>query len=296
MSKIMVVDDADDIRRLLEKRLGAAGYQVISFPSAVSALPEVTREDPDLILLDVNMPEMDGWEACRRLSKDNPEVPVIFLTAQGDVENRLAGFEVGARDYIVKPFHPAELLARVKAVIREKSATEAAEKRAETLEIMAITDALTGVSNRRYFDMRYPEELERAARYGFDLSCLMIDIDHFKSINDTYGHATGDIVIREVAAVIKSKMRSIDFVARYGGEEFCALLPETDIGAALHIAERIRDAIEALDLGDSRPRVTASLGAAAGVTDDLVENADKALYEAKRRGRNRVEQWSGARA
>jgi diguanylate cyclase (GGDEF)-like protein len=292
----MVVDDADDIRRLLEKRLGAAGYQVVSYASAVLALPEVVREDPDLILLDVNMPELDGWEACRLLSQSNPDVPVIFLTAQGDVENRLTGFEAGARDYIVKPFHPAELLARVKAVIRERSATEAAEKRAETLEIMAITDALTGVANRRYFEIRYPEELERAARYGFDLSCLMIDIDHFKSINDTYGHATGDVVIREVAAVIKRAMRSIDFIARYGGEEFCALLPETDIAAALNIAERIREAIEAVDLGDGRPRVTASLGAAAGVTNGLVENADKALYDAKRRGRNRVEQWSGIRA
>ncbi len=293
MSRIMVIDDEEMIRRLLEKRLRAAGYEVHAYDGAVAALPEIERVRPDLILLDVNMPVMDGTEACRRITESHPGIPVIFLTARGDVEDRVTGFEAGGRDYILKPFHVAELLARVQTALREKAAKEAAERRAETFEILAITDPLTGVSNRRYFDMRFSEEIERAKRYGSDLSCLMIDIDNFKSINDTYGHAAGDRVLVEVAAVVKGRMRTTDFVARFGGEEFVVLLPETDIAAAATIADRIRQQIAETDLGPGLPRVTASFGAAAGAARELLENADKALYEAKARGKNRVESFTG---
>ncbi len=287
--RIMVVDDEADIRRLLEKRLVAAGYEVTAFPSAVEAIPQVGSLLPDVILLDVNMPEMDGWEACRRITAEHADIPIIFLTAQSDTEDRLAGFDAGARDYVSKPFSTAELLARIKATMREKQAREAEARRAETFEILAITDPLTGVSNRRYFDKVYAEELQRAMRDHFEVSCLMIDIDKFKSVNDTYGHAVGDIVIAAVAAILKANVRSIDILARYGGEEFIAILHKSDITDGLQVAERIRAAVEALELGPDKPRITTSVGVASGSSEHLIEQADKALYEAKRKGRNRVE-------
>lgn len=295
MHKVMVVDDEADVRKLIEKRLGAAGYKVVTFASAIDALPAIAIEDPDIILMDVNMPSMDGLEACRRITSDHPSIPVLFLTAQSDIDNRVQGFEAGGRDYIPKPFAPAELLARLKATLREKLAKEAADRRAETFEILAITDSLTGLSNRRYFEKVYEEELQRARRDHQEISCLMIDIDNFKSVNDTYGHAAGDLVIKEVARAIRATTRAIDLVARYGGEEFIAILHNTDWKGAMLIAERIRAAVELADHGESMPRATVSVGVSSGPTEEMILDADKALYEAKRKGRNRVERWVARR-
>jgi len=295
MSKVMVVDDEEDGRRLLTKRLSAAGYTVVSYSSAIEALSALDVEDPDIILMDVNMPTMDGTEACRRITASHPSIPVLFVTARGDVEDRVTGFEAGGRDYISKPFETAELLARLKATLREKSARQAADRRAETFEILAITDALTGLSNRRYFDKSLAHETERAMRDNYEISCLMMDIDKFKSINDTFGHATGDVVITEIAKILKASTRSIDLLARYGGEEFISVLHNTDWTGAMLIAERIRAAVEAADFGPGLPRATISIGVSTGPSEEMLINADKALYEAKRKGRNRVERWHSRR-
>lgn len=289
MAKIMVVDDTDEARILMRKRLKAAGYEVAEFAAAAPALAAMAETRPDLILMDVNMPEMGGMEACRLLTDAHPGVPVIFLTAQGDADIKVQGLDAGGRDYVVKGTPAAELLARIKSALREKAARNEAEKRAETFKVMAITDALTGLANRRYFELRVGEEQARAERYGLELTCLMIDIDRFKSINDTYGHGVGDMVIAEVARVIRDNTRTVDIAARYGGEEFVVILPETGLDRAVTIGERIRDTVEKMDLGEGKPRVTTSVGVASGIGADLVENADKALYEAKRGGRNRVE-------
>ncbi|MBL4889355.1 MAG: diguanylate cyclase [Candidatus Lindowbacteria bacterium] len=294
MKKIMVVDDEDDIRRLLRKRLNAAKYEVVDFASAVDAIEAIDKEDPDLVLMDINMPEMDGFEACKKITSAHPEIPVLFLSARADVDDKLIGFEAGGRDYLSKPFSPAELIARVKATIREKEAKEAVQKKADNFEVLAITDALTGVANRRYFDERFKEELKRAIRYGFDISAAMLDIDNFKLVNDTYGHAIGDEVIIEVVNCMKLNVRAVDLIARYGGEEFVILLPQTDLSESIGTAERIRAAVENLKLGEGRPeKVTASIGVATAAVDKLIVNADAALYDAKRGGRNRVCKWQG---
>lgn len=291
MARILVVDDTEEARRLLEKRLKAAGYEVSGHDGAASALAEIEQVRPDLVLMDVNMPGMDGLEATRRIAERDPGLPVIFLSAMGHDEARLQGLEAGGRDYIVKGSPAAEVLLRVKKALQEKQAREAAERRAEAFERLAITDGLTDLANRRYFEMRYEEEVQRAVRYGLSLSCLMLDVDRFKSINDTFGHATGDEVLVEVARLVRAGTRSVDLAARYGGEEFVVLLPETDLARAQAIAERIRASVEALRLGEGRPEVTISIGAASGASRELVEQADRALYEAKHRGRNRVETW-----
>lgn len=291
MARIMIVDDTDEARRLLEKRLIGAGYEVSGFGGAQAALEAIAKAPPDLVLMDVNMPGMDGMEATRRIVELQPNLPVIFLSALGHDEAKLQGLEAGGRDYIVKGSSAAEILIRVKKALQEKQAREAAERRAENFERLAITDPLTELANRRYFELRYDEEVQRATRYGLNLSCLMIDIDKFKSINDTYGHTTGDEVIIAVAQAIRISTRSVDLPARFGGEEFVVLLPETELERALTIAERIRASVEAIALGEGRPRVTTSVGVSSGVGPELLENADKALYEAKRRGRNRVEKW-----
>lgn len=286
--KIMVVDDEADIRRLITKRLTAAKYDVVSYPTAVEALKVLQEEAPDLVLMDVNMPEMDGFEACKRFTEMVPSLPVLFVSARGDVDDKIIAFESGGRDYIPKPFSPAELVARVKATLREKSLKDAAQKKAETFEILAITDPLTGIANRRYFDERLKEELGRSRRYNSDLSCAMVDIDNFKAVNDTYGHAVGDRVIVEVVNAIRQSIRAVDMPARYGGEEFVILLPQTDLSEATLLGERIRRSVEEIRLGPGMPNISVSIGVAMGSEKDLVENADKGLYQAKRAGKNRV--------
>ncbi|RMH59465.1 MAG: diguanylate cyclase [Candidatus Hydrogenedentota bacterium] len=296
VEKIMIVDDQSDVRILARKRLQRhGGYQTCEFSDAASALEAFERENPDLVLLDVNMPGVDGMEACRIMKERFPDVPILFLTARGDVEDRIRGLELGASDYIPKPFDPGELLARVRAALREAGArkkekvrAEQEKARAERMEKMAIRDPLTDVFNRRYFEKRIEEEIARAYRYGFDISCMMMDIDNFKSINDRYGHPVGDEVLKKVAAAVKRAVRAVDILARYGGEEFAVILPETDLSEARMIAERVRAAVEKIDLGEEYPRVTVSIGVAAGAFHELVTRADQALYDAKRAGKNRV--------
>lgn len=291
MARIMVVDDTDEARRLLEKRLAAAGYEVTGFSGAAKALEALETVRPDLVLMDVNMPGMDGLEATRLLTARAPEIPVIFLSAMGHDEARLDGLEAGGRDYIVKGSPAAEVLLRVKKAIAEKEAREAAERKAEIYQHLAITDPLTELANRRYFDLRFEEERMRASRYGLLLSVLVLDVDHFKSVNDTHGHAIGDEVLVGVARVLRETTRTVDLVARFGGEEFVVLLPETGLEGAAGIGERIRAAVETREMGAGRLRVTVSVGAASGHDPAILVHADKALYEAKRTGRNRVVTW-----
>lgn len=287
----MVVDDDEMIRKLLDKRLKASGFEVNLFESAVAALPEVSEIKPDLIIMDVNMPGKDGYSACKEVSRDFPEIPVIFLTASGGVEDKIIGFESGGQDYISKPFHFEELLARINVALKLNEKRIKAVRDAEAYKNLSITDPLTQVSNRRYFDIKFKEELERASRTGYLLSCLMIDIDKFKKINDTYGHQTGDEVLKKVAATIKESIRAVDFVSRYGGEEFIVILSQTDLNGAAQMAERIRIAISNIKLPPIE-KITASIGAATGNSKEIVSNADSALYKAKQNGRNRVEKYS----
>jgi two-component system, cell cycle response regulator len=286
---ILVVDDDPALRELIAVQLENAGYQTVRASDGEEALRLATEHEPDVIVLDVSMRGLDGYAVCRSLQeRDSSAPPVIFLTAQAHTSARVEGLDSGAVDYVVKPFDAAELAARVRVALRTKARTEA-------LAAAASTDGLTGLPNRRRLDERAAEAIAVAERYGRSLACLMIDIDHFKLINDTYGHAAGDDVLRETARRLCSVCRSADFVGRYGGEEFTVIMPETDLDGAVAAGERIRATLSAHPVHATGKEIwiTASIGVAAwdagmGSPEDLYAPADRALYRAKQLGRNRV--------
>jgi two-component system cell cycle response regulator len=286
---ILVVDDDPAVRALVAVRLEQAGYETAQAAGGEEALRLATERDPDVIVLDVSMRGLDGYAVCRRLQERATSAPpVIFLTGRAHTNARIEGLDSGAVDYVVKPFDAAELVARVRVALRTKAKTEA-------LAAMASTDGLTGLPNRRRLDERCAEAVAVADRYGRSLACLMIDVDHFKRINDTYGHGAGDAVLRETARRLRSLCRSADFVGRYGGEEFTVIMPETDLDGAVAAGERILATLaeQSVQPTGSEIWITASVGVAvwrAGMEspEDLYTLADRALYSAKRLGRNRV--------
>jgi diguanylate cyclase (GGDEF)-like protein len=245
-------------------------------------------------VLDVSMPGADGYTVCRELLAQGAGAPlVILLTAHAHTPARVSGLDAGAVDYIVKPFDRQELLARVRAALRTKTARD-------ELAVEAVTDALTGLLNRSHLAAAAEEHVALTARTGRPLSCLMIDLDHFKAVNDTHGHAAGDAVLCETAKRFARTVRRSDVLVRYGGEEFVVLLPETDTIGAVTIAARLRESLEAApvvypkdDGGDVEIHVRASIGVAAwraGLDPaGLIAEADTALYRAKALGRDRVE-------
>jgi diguanylate cyclase (GGDEF)-like protein len=270
----------------------------------------VQERNPDLILLDVMMPRMSGYEVAQHL-QDRPSsvnIPIIFVTAKAEMEDRVTGLEM-AVDYVCKPFAAPELLARVRAALRMRKLQEELRVSNEQLSHLAITDGLTGLCNRRHFDSQLEDELRRAQRFGNSLSIVMFDLDRFKSINDNWGHAQGDIVLQSFGDVLQNSSRRIDTVARVGGEEFGSILPATEEVGACSFAEKVRATVEALEVPLVRARegssedslsVTVSAGIAVArkvesedakmtrLAEVLVHAADKALYEAKEGGRNRV--------
>ena len=302
---ILVVDDHEDNIEVLKVRLESWGYRTASAYNGADALKYVESSPPDLILLDVMMPEMDGNEVARRIkgNKDLPFIPIIMQTALDTTESKVEGLEAGADDYITKPIDFAELKARLRSMLRIKRLQEDLEEREkELLEAnqrlthMSRTDALTGLDNRRYLNERIDEMFSHAKRLNEPFSLVMCDLDKFKSVNDTYGHQVGDEVLKQLAAVLREEARDIDRVGRYGGEEFMLLLPGTVLDAAVTFAERVRKRIEGHTFtfpGGTLTR-TSSFGVAGWPhpkieqCDDLVRTADDALYVAKETGRNKV--------
>src|SRR5713226_3657346 len=286
-SRVLVIDDDLVTARATEAVLRAAGFLTASCCDPADAYEAILRESPDLIILDVLLGEVDGFEVCRRV-RANPAlqlVPIIFVTRRGDVEERVRGLQVGGNDYLAKPFDAPELVARVGSHLSRLSA----------LREMAIRDGLTRCYNHKYFKMRLEQELVRARRYGSALSLGLLDVDHFKRVNDTYGHPGGDAVLAHLASLLIASVRSSDIVARYGGEEFAFVLVEAGAQEAAVVAERMRARVEAHEFevpGGARLRATASIGLAAAQGKEpaaaLVQRADAALYEAKAQGRNRV--------
>lgn len=294
MQTILVIDDSPEIHALLDVRLRPDGLRLAHAHSPSQGLAMAAELQPDLILLDVEMPEMNGMEVCSRLKADpsTAMVPVVFLTGADAVTVKVRGFDLGAVDYVTKPFDPAELRARVRAALRTKRFHDMLAARAQV-------DGLTGLWNRGYFNQRLGEEVLAARRYRRPLSLVMIDIDHFKKLNDGYGHPFGDLVLQRVGETLSASCRATDAACRFGGEELALILTETGGGEALLVAERVRAAIESLALRPTgRPVVvTASLGLADAEAVGLermsvaalVQGADEALYRAKANGRNRVE-------
>lgn len=260
---------------------------------------KLLRENPiDLVLCDLNMPGIDGFKFLnlKGSSSEFDDIPVIMLTGQSDVNSKVRGLDVGASDYLVKPCDDAELVARVRVHLKVKHLQDQLRLSNAELERLTRTDPLTGVANRRYFLETLNNEYHRSLRYHRPLSFVMLDIDFFKKVNDTYGHQAGDRALVKVAKVLKRELRMQDFVARYGGEEFAILLPETkDIDAAV-AATRCRKNIEVTPIVQNEIRfsVTVSMGLASlpnervNDVESLIRLADEALYEAKRTGRNRM--------
>lgn len=292
--EILIVDDQPLNLQLLSRVLSEE-FDLRVARSGQKALEIAFGEDiPDLILLDINMPDIDGYEVCKLLKGDvrTQSIAIIFITARTSVEDEEKGFLLGAADYITKPFSPVVVRARVRNHINLKIRTD-------ILESVAHTDSLTAVSNRRSYDEYLPDMWNHCMRSGSSLSVLMMDIDHFKAYNDTYGHGSGDECLRQVAQTIdRSVKRSLEFFGRYGGEEFVAVLPDVDCESAMILAEQLRAEVQSLAIEHSAssvaPVVTISIGCASTIPTaaylpaSLTEAADSALYVAKKEGRNTV--------
>ncbi len=297
--RILVVDDSRDNLEILATRLRFRGYVVDTATSGEEALARVAENPPDLILLDVMMPGLDGFEVARRIRSDEdlPFIPIILITARDTTQDKVIGLDAGANDYLTKPINFPELEARVRSMLRIKELQAQLEEKNEELARLSISDGLTGLYNHRHIQEVVREEFERAKRTREPLAVVMFDLDHFKKVNDTYGHQVGDRVLQELARILKRTAREIDKLGRYGGEEFIAVLPDTGIDDAVIFAERVRESVERhpFAVGRAQPlHLTVSAGAATyphpAVYNPrtLIHRADQALYAAKAAGRNRV--------
>ena len=292
---VLVADDSLVVRAVVRAHLEAKGYTVVEADDGIAAVRRCTETRPDVVLLDIEMPGLDGYQVLASL-KAAPtlrDIPVVFLTSRSGMDDVVAGLHAGAHDYLRKPFEPPELVARVAAAAQVKKLHDELRGRNEELDRMARVDALTGLFNRRHLEEELRRQSATACRNGTPLAVLLLDIDHFKRVNDTYGHPAGDLVLQEFGRRLQSDLRAGDVAGRWGGEEFLVLLPDTDLAAALTVAARIRASTSrAPVVADGMPiLVTVSGGCAVGrldVTDELVSRADTALYQAKTAGRNRI--------
>jgi len=287
---ILVVDDTIANLDILVGLLSE--YDVIDTASGREALDIVEEEKVDLILLDIMMPDINGYEVCKKLKSNasTKDIPVVFITAKTDEKSIERAYSVGGSDYVTKPFRPKELLARINRELQLKSYQE-------ELKLLASIDPMTKLYNRRYFNEITKNILEIERRNECELSLMILDIDKFKNINDTYGHHVGDEVIIFVADILRKDQRESDVVCRYGGEEFVVLLPDTSLKNAVLVAEKIRKRIEedVVSIGSEESfQTTVSIGVSQvdilneSNIEATLKRADKALYEAKNLGRNRV--------
>lgn len=299
---ILLVDDDRFMRTVLCQTLEDAGYQVSQAANGKEALELCSSSYFPIIMTDWVMPEMDGIEFCRKFRERPAECYsyLILLTSQEGKDKLIAGLEAGADEYLTKPVNEAELMVRLKTARRILDLESSLQKSLEEIKQLSIRDSLTGAFNRGYLDQHLPLETRRADRYLRDFSLIMMDLDHFKKINDTWGHQAGDAVLLHCIRIIAGTIRrEVDWVARYGGEEFVLILPETDqIGCGV-VAERLRSLIANTPCNFRQESITftASFGTVTrspsdeknGISaDQLLNLADQCLYEAKQQGRNRV--------
>ncbi len=293
---VLVAEDSLVVRAVLRRHLEERGYTVVEADDGNAALRVCREVRPDVVLLDIEMPGLDGHEVLAALKADAEvaDIPVVFLTGRTSTDDVVEGLRLGAHDYLKKPFEPHELIARVSAAVRMKTLQDELRTRNAELDLVSRTDALTGLANRRQLVERLAEIASASRRHDRPLGVLMLDIDHFKRVNDTSGHEAGDWVLREFARRLQRLPRVEDVVGRWGGEEFLVLLPDTGAEGARHFGQRMVDEVagETFTLPDgSRLPVTVSAGCAVGIAidpDALVAAADAALYEAKAAGRNRL--------
>jgi len=322
---VLIAEDDEASLDILQFLIRQWGYRVITARDGKEALNKVEIFKPDLILSDVMMPNMTGYELCKHIKASYKDlfIPIILVTAKSDMDSKLAGFDIGADDYLTKPYSHTELEARIKSLFRIKELHDQLtrrnnelldlnrklqvsldeinqlkielEEKNEQLLQLSRHDSLTNLFNRRTFFELIDGEFSRSKRYSLSLSGIMFDLDHFKKINDTYGHLAGDFVLNRVAKVLLKNSRKNDIIARYGGEEFVMLLPNTNLQQAYIVGERIRGEIEAGEFifGDNFIKLTISCGIAELMPEDADKNmfliaVDEELYRAKRSGRNCV--------
>lgn len=310
---LLIVDDLPQNILALEAVIADMGVEIITARSGNDALRLSLKHDFALILLDVQMPGMNGFEVAR-LIRSNPKTnhfPIIFVTAgMKDLLDQIEGYETGAVDYLMKPFEPVILRSKVKVfqelyqqrkviekfysnleqIVDERTAE--LKEANETISRLAAIDELTELYNRRYFNERLHATLSAARRHEYSLSMIMIDLDHFKVVNDTFGHSEGDLVLKAFANLLREMIRAEDVAARWGGEEFIIILPHTNSDAAAALSERIRVAFEQHPTTVTPIALSASFGVVqlqeTDDADSLIRRADAALYRAKAEGRNRV--------
>lgn len=287
--KVLIIDDSPEALALAKARLSEEKLTIFCADGGKAGLAMAELEKPDLILLDVDMPELSGFDVCKILKEDSELnlIPIIFLSGASEAESKITGLELGAVDYVTKPFDLFELRARVRAALRTK--------RLQNMLIEnAHIDPLTGLPNRRALMERLNQEWSRAKRRNGSISFIMADVDHFKQVNDTYGHDIGDKVLSEIGRAIFSCCRPADMAARFGGEEFSIIVPEERAEDAACLAERCRIAVAEVSVFTREIFInpTASFGVAdmqeANSIEDLIHTADLALYRSKATGRNKV--------
>ncbi|MBM4307310.1 MAG: diguanylate cyclase [Deltaproteobacteria bacterium] len=288
-SKVLIVDDVPDTREIIQKLLRYEGYDVITASTGEEGLSKAEEEKPDIILMDINLPGIDGTEALRRIRAINPIQCVIMLTAYATVENAIQALKEGASDFIKKPFENEHLVHVVNQTLEKHLTLKEKEKLEEEVRRLSITDDLTGLYNHRHFFKTLASEMIRRERQKTSLSLLMFDLDNFKKYNDLHGHLEGDRVLKIIGEVIRNSIRNnVDSGYRYGGDEFAALLIGATRNQALHIAERIRSTIQEAGF----EKITVSIGLAEFKDqmdiESFVKSADNAMYTAKHSGGNRV--------
>lgn len=296
--KILVIDDDKDNHRFLSRVLGHEGYDVMVASSGLEGLQLLKEFKPDLIVLDINMPGMNGLQTLKLLKQKEEFVAVIFLTGNSDTEDIIRGLDAGALDYICKPFNPHELAARIRCQLRVKKLHDDLRDANRKLQGLVDIDDLTGLYNMRSIYDKINNEIERARRYQHGLAVIMMDMDNFKYVNDGHNHLFGSFVLAEVGKIIKHTIRTIDFAARYGGDEFLICLSRTTTEGAIKFAERLKAAICKHEFVQDNDRkfLTASFGVAIldsgkAIVDarTITRIADSKLYDAKGKGRDRVE-------
>jgi len=302
VAKILVVGSNPDVQAFIRRALRGASHDLKVVGSAEEALTFLGEGPPDLVILDMQLPNGDAESTLKVFGRERryDAVPVLLLSEELSVEARIQGLDLGGSDYLEMPVDEGELAARVRAHLRLKVRYDEIFAEYRRLSHQSVTDALTGALNRHALEGLLEERLAESARYEIPVSCVMFDLDHFKKVNDTYGHATGDVVLRGVADLARQHFRREDSLVRFGGEEFLAILFHAPRSGARSFSERLRECIESegfepVEEGQEPFRVTVSLGVASypedpGITDvvSFIELADRRLYEAKRAGRNRV--------
>ncbi len=298
--KVLVVDDSPVSRKLVELPLAQKQYRLIFAKTGQEAIKLFEQHRPDLVILDWVMPDLTGEEICRhiRSSSEDSYPYIIVLTGSTDKDCLVEALEAGADDHLTKPFHRGELMARVAVGVRTVELHRQLRTKTMLMEKLALTDALTGLPNRRAIETWAGGQLSGAARHRFSCWVVVADLDHFKQVNDTFGHDAGDMILQRFSKILKANTRSSDLCGRLGGEEFLMVLTYAGKEDALAVIERIRKEIDrtTFTFGGCTMRVTASFGLAGfeghqkpSIFSKLQALADEALYAAKRAGRNRVE-------